>query len=176
MYKIFIFACFTIAISNQIAASEVLKKGLTPNSSSWLPEVKFLYLKNYFPYSVITVGDSLYTFRSGLSKYSTISKKKLMGLNFVRWPQELQNKKVSEMYTLASEPEFAQNYSYKFSNSNPAGKQSPVMGCLAQLPLRYGDLDEDGKDELVLFLGHENEVLDLVMFNPEKEKYNSLHE
>lgn len=170
MYKIFIFACFTIAISNQIAASEVLKKGLTPNSSSWLSEVKFLYLKNYFPYSVITVGDSLYTFRSGLSKYSTISKKKLMGQNFVRWPQELHNKKVAEMYTISSEPDFAQNYSYKSSNSNPTGQQLPVMGCLAQHPLRYGDLDEDGKDELVLFLGHEKEVLDLVMFNPDKEK------
>lgn len=137
-------------------------------------EVRKKYDKKYTGRSIafVSSGNNWFRLYQNMSVYGVdVNDEALFGdWSLARWPQELQNKKVAEMYTLSSEPEFAQNYSYKASNSNPTGKQFPVMGCLAQSPLRYGDLDEDGKDELVLFLGHEKEVLDLVMFNPEKEK------
>lgn len=39
-----------------------------------------------------------------------------------------------------------------------------TLGCYGNSPLRYGDLDGDTTDEIVLFLGE-----DLVMFSPEQE-------
>jgi len=44
------------------------------------------------------------------------------------------------------------------------GAKYPV-GCLANAPLRYGDIDSDTKNELVLFLGN-----DLVVFSPDQGK------
>lgn len=38
-------------------------------------------------------------------------------------------------------------------------------GCFQNNPLRYGDIDEDGNKELVLFLGN-----DFVVFSPERER------
>jgi len=42
---------------------------------------------------------------------------------------------------------------------------SPSLGCLNQSPLRYGDIDGDAQNELVLFLND-----DLVVFSPEWQK------
>ncbi|MEH6448237.1 MAG: hypothetical protein V7765_06165 [Oleispira sp.] len=129
----------------------------------------------YRPFSLVEVGTgSMYWGISrdgkGIAKYNLSGEGEVLGWPLTRWPQELQNKKIASMYELGSDPEFAKEYAYKPANSNPIGKQPAVMGCLAQHPLRYGDLNEDGKDELVLFLGYESQVLDIVMFNPEKEK------
>lgn len=87
----------------------------------------------------------------------------IQGWPLKRWPQELENKKVADMYTLASDPEFALEYEH-------TGSRKPVLGCLAHYPLRYGDFDDNGKEEVVLFLGKTSNVLDMVVFNPEKEK------
>lgn len=49
------------------------------------------------------------------------------------------------------------------------------MGCLHANPLRYGDVDQDGTNELALFVGdipkeYLEGSLDFVMFSPEKKK------
>jgi hypothetical protein len=108
----------------------------------------------------------------GLSFYDLDTVTLLMGnWKLPRWPEELKNKNVAEMYQLKSEPEFVQDYSYRpFPSTHAKYKQPPVMGCLSEIPLRYGDVDENKTDELVLLLGHEDQVLDFVMFNPDKEK------
>jgi hypothetical protein len=42
---------------------------------------------------------------------------------------------------------------------------SKPLGCLAQNPLRYGDIEKDGQNELVIFIGN-----DLFVFSPQHEK------
>ena len=105
-----------------------------------------------------------------IGKFDLKSNKKIGGWPLNRWPQELKSKNVASMYRLASEPEFARDYAYKPANSNPLSVGYSVLGCLAHHPLRYGDFDDNGTSELVLFLGYESEVLDIVMFSPEYEK------
>jgi len=87
-----------------------------------------------------------------------------------RWPEELKDQAVSDMYRIPNDPKYAQEYSHSpFQSFDPNFQQPPVMGCYSEAPLRYGDMDEDGKNEVVLFLGHKDEVLDLVLFSPEHE-------
>ena len=136
-----------------------------------------IYLKTGgMPSTLISMGKSkyygLWGDGKGVSNYdlgvvdSLVSNWKL-----TRWSEELKSKDVAAMYQLKSEPEFAQYYSYRpFPSNDPKYKQPPVMGCLSEIPLRYGDVDNNKTDELVLLLGHEDQVLDFVMFNPEKEK------
>ena len=42
---------------------------------------------------------------------------------------------------------------------------SKPLGCLAKNPLRYGDIEKDGQNELVIFIGN-----DLFVFSPQYEK------
>jgi hypothetical protein len=147
-----------------MADASDLNKGILRGNEKWKDYTSFLIARNYYPKSVLLLeGEKLVTFSTGISIYDFKNQKKLFGTNLKRWPQELQNKKVSEMYTLGSDPEYAQEYHHTTSSK-------PVLGCLSHSPLRYGDLDDDGKSELVLFLGQVGKVLDLVMFNPDKEK------
>jgi hypothetical protein len=172
-YKYYLFLLFI----TQVSASDHLTNGMQVTNENRSTFATIYTKLGGMPSSIISTGlDSdeyfgLWGNGRGISKYKlgnspvSLDKWKLK-----RWPQELQNKKIASMYELGSDPEFAKEYAYKPANSNPIGKQPAVMGCLAQHPLRYGDLNKDGKDELVLFLGYESQVLDIVMFNPEKEK------
>jgi hypothetical protein len=168
-YILLLLVCLSFSSYSEVS----LKKGF--NNFSGHKVFNLIRSKyGYSPYFAYESEPNLFFTLSGsgrgVGSYDFNSSKPPVGWGLTRWPQELQNKKIASMYELGSDPEFAKEYAYKPANSNPIGKQPAVLGCLAQYPLRYGDLNEDGKDELVLFLGFESQVLDIVMFNPEKEK------
>jgi hypothetical protein len=161
-YILLLLVCLSFSSYSEVS----LKKGF--NNFSGHKVFNLIRSKyGYSPYFAYESEPNLFFTLSGsgrgVGSYDFNSSKPPVGWGLTRWPQELQNKKVSEMYTLGSDPEYAQEYHHTTSSK-------PVLGCLSHSPLRYGDLDDDGKSELVLFLGQVGKVLDLVMFNPDKEK------
>ncbi|UXD86201.1 hypothetical protein [Thalassolituus hydrocarboniclasticus] len=170
--RYFVFIMFTVFWGEAYASDLVL--GF--NRSERLSEFQIIKKSlGYRPYSLVEgEHDNIFWGMSGdgkgVAKYHLNDSMSVEGWALSRWPQELKSKNVASMYRLASEPEFARDYAYKPANSNPLSVGYSVLGCLAHHPLRYGDFDDNGTSELVLFLGYESEVLDIVMFSPEYEK------
>ena len=54
---------------------------------------------------------------------------------------------------------------FRHHSGDEIGIMGDGLGCLGKTPLRYGDIDEDKKNELVLFLNDK-----LLIFSPEKQK------
>jgi hypothetical protein len=158
---------FCLLVMSVSAKAVELTPGFTrPDNLDVFRDIKTKF--GYRPFSLVEVEvDDIYWGVSrdgkGIAKYDLSDKKEVFGWPLKRWPQELENKKVADMYTLASDPEFALGYEH-------TGSRKPVLGCLAHRPLCYGDFDDNGKEEVVLFLGKTSNVLDMVVFNPEKEK------
>jgi hypothetical protein len=140
------------------------------------PIFSWVYKKHgYSPYFYLPYTENKFFTLSGSGKgigsYDKKSTKSPVGWGISRWPQELKNKDVADMYQIFSDPDFAQDYSYSpYQSTNPNFKQPPVRGCLSEIPLRYGDVDNNKTDELMLLLGHKDQVLDFVLFNPDQEK------
>jgi hypothetical protein len=178
-----------LMISNAVCADLKLENGIkqevglvfTEAQKLNLPKISNVIkkngLKNRALGSIAFVSNSnenkWYRLYKNLNLFGVDTKNEtLLGLwGLTRWAQELKNKDVADMYQIFSDPDFAQDYSYSpYQSTNPNFKQPPVMGCLSEIPLRYGDVDNNKTDELVLLLGHKDQVLDFVLFNPDQEK------
>jgi hypothetical protein len=173
IFKILIII-FVVFINNVYAENKMINGFFRSDNLELFRSIKKQF--GYRPYSLISSNDGEYYGMSrngaGIAKYSmTIENKGVLGWPLTRWPEELKNKDVADMYKLFSDPDFAQDYSYSpYQSTNPNFKQPPVMGCLSEIPLRYGDVDNNKTDELMLLLGHKDQVLDFVLFNPDQEK------
>jgi len=89
-----------------------------------------------------------------------------------RWSEELMAQQVQTMYN----PNYDwvsgdgwdlytdETYQLNYRDSKPS------LGCYGQHPLRYGDLEEDGSNELILFLGSFEYKQDLLVFSPDHER------
>lgn len=66
------------------------------------------------------------------------------------------------------------NAVYDFYKTKPAAQAAnniaPILGCLAQSPLRYGDFTGDNKPELAVFEQDEYSALNVNVFSPELRK------
>jgi len=171
MYKFLIF----LFISPYVLASSFLNVKEGFNRSDMPMDIrKSLWNAEGGPFSadagyVANDGYFYWLFRGvSIGKFDLKNNKNIEGWSLFRWDQELKDEKVKAMYTLASEPDFAISYNYKPSEN--ISNNDPVLGCLAHNPLRYGDLEQNGRNELALFLGFESQVLDIVLFSPKKEK------
>ncbi len=116
---------------------------------------KLIYKTKRVPTAITNTGagDSYYFIKSdGKSLYYIdLTTNQLLG----NWPLERtaddSTNEVRDLYKLTTTQE--QSFDYKFHmSSNPQG-----LGCLAQHPLRYGDLNLDGQQELVLLTGSDSE-------------------
>jgi len=98
--------------------------------------------------------DDLYSLSSGSNLYHTIFPNRTAKAVWplTRWPQEYREPEI-----LARLEE--RNYPDELTVSG--GGDS--LGCLGDTPLRYGDVNQDGKPELVVFLTNH-----LVFFSPEQ--------
>ncbi|WP_394201785.1 hypothetical protein [Marinagarivorans algicola] len=79
-----------------------------------------------------------------------------------RWPYEVDDAEVAAIYAVegAQEGDVWDRYeSNRYLNTE-------TLGCLANIPLRYGDLESDGVNELVLPLGNNDQQVDWVVFSP----------
>lgn len=68
------------------------------------------------------------------------------------------------------EKDIYQSYRLPMSWSDTYAEQSKVdiMGCMQHTPLRYGDVDNDGQNELVIFMPNWNSV-DMIISSPQKQ-------
>lgn len=150
-----------------------LKIGIDQKHPSWDELTSFLYLRNYYPESVLKVSDDkLYAFKTGISIYDLKLKKKMFGTNFERWPTEFKNKTISEInkHPHTRGKRGAELYDKYYSGNPTTSGSSKAVGCLGEKPLRYGDVDDNGSKEIVLYFSDFNKKSDWVIFSPEKEK------
>ena len=154
---LFIITFFVILLSE--ASAFDLEKGISKNSQNinvfkqiyftfkTLPGYIFEYDQNKY-YSLSKTGSAVGEYNFAITPPTN------RGWSLTRWPHlkppiEITN----NLY----------NFSIKAFKSNIAHVPNRrTAGCLAQTPLRYGDIEVDGKSELVLFLNGE-----LIIFSPE---------
>lgn len=107
----------------------------------------------------------------GVARYNLVSDD-VDGWGLKRWPTEYKNKAISDLYEhhyIYSERSHELYDQYYSANPTTSGS-SKAVGCLGEKPLRYGDIDDDGTKEIVLYLSDFNNKSDWVIFSPEKEK------
>ncbi|MFQ3172803.1 MAG: hypothetical protein ACI9DG_002846 [Oleispira sp.] len=92
------------------------------------------------------------------------------GVGLKRWPTEYKDKAISEInkHPFTHGKRGAELYD-EYSSHTGTGSDAN-MGCLGEKPLRYGDVDEDGSKEIVLYLSEFDQKSDWVIFSPKKEK------
>ncbi|GEM_PF-2037474 len=85
------------------------------------------------------------------------------GWLLTRWPTELIDKEVASIYDMegASEGDVWHLYAHERLLNTSS------LGCLANTPLRYGALENNGKDSLVIYMGKNDQQLDWILFSPQ---------
>ena len=150
-----------------------LETGINEKDVKWDDLTSFLYSRNYYPEAVLVVGeDKLYTFRTGISIFDLKSHEKLFGTNFKRWPTEYNDKAISEInkHPFTRDKRGAELFDQYNSSISTTSGSSKSVGCLGGKPLRYGDVDDNGTKEIVLYLSRFNYKSDWVIFSPKKEQ------
>ena len=138
-----------------------LNKGLTQSDPEWQAVTSFLYQKGYYPLAVYvnTPQSELIAMRTGISIYDLSTKTKKFGKNLTRWSHQIiapEQQKAYDTFHMDFPPATYQLGMVRDSNR---------IGCYAATPLRYGDIEGDGKNEIVLFLDN-----DIVIFSPEYQR------
>ena len=90
-----------------------------------------------------------------LRAFDLTTKKYLGGWPLTRWTHESIEKEVLDRFDLVR-----RSYQTRFSLH-----ADHPLGCLNKAPLRYGDIESDSKNELVLFIGN-----DLMVFSPDYQR------
>ena len=105
----------------------------------------------------------------GVAKYNIVSND-VDGWGLKRWPVEYKDKAISEInkHPFTRDKRGAELYD-EYSSHTGNGSDANV-GCLGEKPLRYGDVDDDGSKEIVLYLSAFDQKSDWVIFSPKKEK------
>src|SRR5690625_4972385 len=83
-----------------------------------------------------------------------------------RWPQETQDSDVSDIYNM----EGAQEGDVWHLYAHERLIRPNSLGCLANTPLRYGDIEGNGLNSLALYIGKNDQQLDWVLFSPSAGK------
>lgn len=114
-------------------------------------------------------GGDIYYSISNNGKISVVNlpgKKYLYDWPLSRWPAENDelNKKIYDMDMGSG---FTEEQQWDKPHVNLGS--TLATGCLGSIPLRYGDIDRDGKQELAIFAQDKNLQLDLMLFSPEKK-------
>jgi hypothetical protein len=94
------------------------------------------------------------------------------GVGLKRWPTEYKDKAISEInkHPFTRDIRGAELFDQYNSSISTTSGSSKSVGCLGEKPLRYGDVDDNGTKEIVLYLSRFNYKSDWVIFSPEKEK------
>src|SRR5690625_2417732 len=83
-----------------------------------------------------------------------------------RWPHETQDSDVSDIYNM----EGAQEGDVWHLYAHERLIRPNSLGCLANTPLRYGDIEGNGLNSLALYIGKNDQQLDWVLFSPSAGK------
>ena len=172
---------------NSYADIDSLFKGVAVNDAT-LNELSTTTTPDAFAYGISwlaqeSVGggtvDAFLKVPNSTDLYSLSSKLKLYHTNFDtrallgNWPltrtPDDQSAPISQFFE-SNTREGADEYDFQVGNYN-----DPALGCLWDTPLRYGDIEQDATNELVLLLGYDrtdkiNRQLDIVIFSPQQQK------
>jgi len=147
-----------VSSSSFIAYGEVnLAKGSVRGDADWSELTKVDYDAGYYPKAVVKVNQTgiIFVFDGALGKTDLNLKKPLTGWALKRSGTEYIPNEVSKRYD-DNYREYPKEYAAKYDRG---------LGCFQNTPLRYGDINSDGTDEIVLFLAN-----DIVLFSPDKER------
>ncbi len=120
------------------------------------------YDDNEYVTGFIEIGDSVYSISSkpSLLKTVTTGRKVDAGWPLTRWPHETIPPEITQR--LAQERAFVPEPTPVIGDRTQG---VPYSGCLSQIPLRYGDVDGNGSNELVILADK-----DIIFFSVEQQK------
>jgi hypothetical protein len=161
--------CFLSAQSNALdLTSGVISRGRDTVSTSvekdaarvMVPIIKRNYAGTYqrgIGYTNLGSGNTWYRLTRDLRLHvvDTAQKQYLGNVELLRPSTEYIPPEVTKRYS-----DFHHEYPTEY-----AAKYVRGLGCFQDTPLRYGDINNDGTDEVVLFLAN-----DIVLFSPDKER------
>lgn len=165
MKKILIFIIYILALNTSFAFDNLVKGIGLFNET----EEALLY-QTSLPYAIARQGQrkinqkniqayidmdtSVFSLSSGLDLIETKSSDRSLLGNWpvTRWSKEPIEKEVLDRFELV-------NRKYE---SNIALYRDKQLGCLNTTPLKYGDLESDGQNELILMLGNDLVVFSLI--------------
>lgn len=143
-----------------------LTSGLDPVPDKLLDSMWEAPQGPFIPDAVISKSDNEYywLFRgTALGLFNDDQNLNIDGWTLTRWPTEVNDESLGA---------FTSNYSgdwYDYGLTLDTWVDRKGIGCLTDAPLRYGDIEDDGTNELVLLLGDVDRTLDLLVFSPEQE-------
>lgn len=152
-----------------------LVKGIVVNDST-LNELTTTTTPNAFSYGISwlsqkSVGggtvDAFLKIQNSTDLYSFSSSRKLYHTNFDsrvllgHWPLT----RWSHQYVFPEDQKRHDDYYREYPYMEYFRGFNHPLGCLENTPLRYGDIDSDTQNEIVLFLGN-----DIIVFSPESKK------
>ncbi|MEJ2046267.1 MAG: hypothetical protein P8X74_21405 [Reinekea sp.] len=134
----------------------VLEKGLVAGDPNWDTLTKVDRAHGYYPKAVVESDEDgvVYVYDGAIGKTNYKDNKLLHGWPLTRWSHHT-GFEYNEPFFQSSE-QAQEGGRYWIPKSH-----FPTLGCLGNTLLRYGDLENDGESELVLFLDNE-----LVVFSP----------
>jgi hypothetical protein len=156
----------TVATSEERQASRIMKPIIKSNNEK-------TYSRG-MGYTNLGQGNIWYRLTRDLKIHIVDLDKQFYAGNYQlnRWPTEYKDKAISDLYEhhyIYSERSHELYDQYYSANPTTSGS-SKAVGCLGEQPLRYGDIDDNGTKEIVLYLSDFNNKSDWIIFSPEKEK------
>lgn len=153
--SIVLFLLFTNALAFKLTDGESAK--VFDDNKSLIPLVwEKIYLSNRYPDALLKFTEDEYYYLSSNNIYKyKFSLNNIGHWPLTLWPHESIEKEVLDRFELVN-----RSYKSRFSLHSDT-----PLGCLNTAPLRYGDIEDDNKNELVLFIGN-----DLMVFSPEYQK------
>lgn len=173
-----IFTASELAVSDEIKLNNAVLSdgGISPRTelqkTATISVSSVLKAQGIDPYSAVAstnMNDNSIWYRlyKDLKIYAVdISAKKYVGnWQLTRWPVEADeiNKKIYDMDMGSGFTE-----EQRWDKPHASGDQV-TLGCLGVNPLRYGDINSDGKQELAVYLQDYTNQLDWIVFSPEKK-------
>jgi hypothetical protein len=128
----------------------------------------------YSPDFIVEVDEEgmIFVFDGALGKTDIKNRKALKGWGLKRWPTEYKDKAISEInkHPFTRDKRGDELFDQYNSSISTTSGSSKSVGCLGEKPLRYGDVDDNGTKEIVLYLSRFNYKSDWVIFSPKKEQ------
>lgn len=131
-------------------------KGVVKGMPEWVGLTRKYYNRGYYPEAIVktTQQGQVYIFDHGvLAEFDNINSKVIGAWTVSRWKHQYYSPHIASNFQELNES-YPLPFDYEFTG--------PGVGCIGDIPLRYGDLEDDGKKELILIL---NGLF--VIFSPE---------
>lgn len=160
-YFIYLLSYVYLVVGINVNAIE-LTNGIVQGNQRWGELTKVDYDKGYYPKAVVETEQEgiIYVYDGGVGKTNYKKSTLVGGWGLFPSSQDCSNNQCMRSYDKVRwskdeviEQQVVDRYSDYFQSLQPTYNANiPTLGCLGDVPLKYGDIEGDGVSELVLYI------------------------